>query len=210
MYRPDRIGPWPLVNLDDDVNEVNAWPPDALMSLKSVFYAVGEPTPPEQFHSETWFFSLPQEVRAESAIAFGIKITGRPLHPSKEYMLSYAGGVAFGTSSDSLVVRPIVGRTEDTGFSSGVLEKYAFVTPTELSHQRTSGAEIAPITCHMNGTCVMGDFKAASEEGLASGDLFAGFYFQNFGATDASLLHVRLTTSIHRYESDLTPFDPNR
>lgn len=209
MYRPNRVGPWPLVNLNDEATSISGFT-DGPMNVPAIRFHCPSASTPDEFHSESVVFNPNATLLAESAVAWGVKIVGTPRFTGREYLVSYSGGVAFGTESDGVIARPIIGRTEGSGLSQGDMLMYAFPPPVDLLHHRTGGAEIAAVSCHMNGTVVMGDFKGDGVSTLEADDLFAGFYLQNFGPSSATLRDMRLTTAIHRYETDLTPFDPNR
>ena len=60
----------------------------------------------------------------------------------------------------------------------------------------------------VNMEMIMGDWTPVPAND--GNDLFFGFWFTNGGAAPGSVDSFWLSASIHRYEGDLSPWDPNR
>ncbi len=209
MYRPNRIGPHMLV----DCNDVQ-FLADPLVNFASGSMNTNPPSTTskasenEEFNSENWNFDGNLDVGPNEYGAFGVKILGGQVFESHEYIISYAGSF-FGFSADEgMTVRPILGRQTSVGFISSGLEKYAWVPGDNMGHLRTTGADLAPITADANGLVISGDFRPSVD--LSEGNWFFGWVIANGSGGAGVVTNVQASMSIHRYLSDLKPFDPNR
>ncbi len=205
MYRPNRIGPWPLIPIETgpgtpDVSTIEAR--KLLFPVVGTFLTtagINESTRAETnsagFAGDTISFA------DREGVALGCAVSGERFFEDGQYLCSYAGHFS-GDVVDMNVI-PVLGRLDAD--HERLLEYSTVPVQSENSFDSDPNRLHRNISC--NGTVVLGDFQPS---GLTpDGDLFFGWWVINYdGATD--LTNCTWTCSIHRYKSDLVPFDPNR
>ena len=204
MYRPDRIGPWPLVSLET-VPEVSASVALVAAAISPPAYIVFDPVPNDNAMAQQLEVSDDWSIGAGLGLAVGVKISGRDVISAEgEYLLSGSGAMFANSQDSDLSIAGIVGRCDEPGEGTGTLPQYALVPLHNAVDVRPG---VVQRSCNM--TVVLGDFDPDGEDLLTS-DLFFGFFYVNHGADPGVLEDLRQHTSIHRYLEDLNPFDPNR
>ncbi len=210
MYRPNRIGPSPLVTLETVAagrSEIFTKPFGAFLASE----AIGG-LPNEHTHARSVHFTQPISIEPLEQGSIGVSILGTVLNENdidRQYLLSVSGSVVGFTSGEGLTIRPIIGRVLESGVALSDLEFWSFPPSTDGEHVRTSGAEIAPITSSCNITTVLGDWAPQGGD-AETNDLYFGWWFANSTGVAIEIANCFLSVSIHRYIHDLNPFDPNR
>ncbi len=206
MYRPDRIGPNPFATLDSpsfDKFGLNTATFGTTIEWQS---SIGAPN--ESFKAQSVHFSQIISLPSDEGGAYGVKVLGTSLFDGDEYLLSVAGSMVGFSNDEGVTIKPIIGRTELNGGAGGTLSQWAFVPELTSGHGRTSGTEVSAVFSSCNHTMVIGDFEPSGDP--LENDIFFGFWFANGGSGPAEVTKAHGSFSIHRYISDLKPFDPNR
>lgn len=206
MYRPNRIGPWPLVTFDAGPHVQASLGSTAPLSGNPVG-EVSKPGGNLATMAEHWRFSASISIPAGNGVSFGVKISGVPLFDEGEYILEYGGSLVGFSSEEGIAVRALVGRFDDGAVEVSTISRYA-IAPSSFSHIRASGAETSSLVADCNGEVIMGDWLPIGEE--FEGGIYFGWWIMNGSTSPAEIGDLQGSVSIHRYEGDLRPFDPNR
>lgn len=206
MYRPNRIGPWPLVSVVTGPHvRGNLVSNDLSGAPQAHFSKTGANEATMSVH---WKFNAALTIGALQGVAIGAKVVGPTFYDEGQFILSYAGALIGFSDDEGLGIRGIIGQTADVGELDSALNQYSFVPTGAYLHERTSGAENAPVTIDANGSVVLGDW--APQDASFSRELFFGFFLVNGGGVEVSVNNLEISASLHVYVSDLVPFDPNR
>ena len=204
MYRPDRIGPWPLVTLEQ-LPEITTGAALVAGAVSPPPYVVFDAVPNDNAMAQMLEVSDDWSIGGGLGLAVGVKVSGRDvLSADGEYLLSCGGAMLANSQDADLSIAGIVGRCDAPGELSGTLPQYSLV-PLQMGLDVRPG--IVQRSCNM--TVVLGDWDPDGEDLLTS-DLFFGFFYVNHGADPGVLEDLRQHALIHRYLEDLHPFDPNR
>jgi len=206
MYRPNRIGPHPLVTLEAGVRpltSINETPFGTTVGFQAT-----EAVAAISRRADNIIYTAQLDVAAVSLGSVVVKIVGSQLFDTEQYLISYSGSLRGFTTDEGLMINPIIGRTSANGTATGVLQEYALLPGNAYGGNRTSGAETAGFVVSCNGSVIEGDFSDIGT--FLENDIAFGFMISNGGATTAGINDLRLSLSIHRYEFDLQSFDPNR
>lgn len=206
MYRPDRIGPWMLSTLEAAAFQSGSIPTVTLTS--TVRGEASQGAPNESTMAESWFFTEDQVLPEGEGGAFGVKCLGSQLFDEGEYLLSYAGSFVGSSSDEAVAVVPIIGRFNTPGVTGSTMTNWCILPSQTSNLVPSAGASQAPLEVTCNGSVVMGDWTPTGTFG--ANDLFFGFFMMNPGAQAAAISNIYASMSIHRYEGDLHPWDPNR
>lgn len=208
MYRPSRIGPYSLVTLESDIVTVAAASVEGAVVLNASLGAFAQKAVPNvATAAETIRGDGAISIPANSNVAIGVKVSGGQLWSGGEYILSYGGACRCLVSDTDVTVSPVVGRADVNGLSAFELPQAALVPSlTEHSILEQPGAMSQEVSA--NGSVILGDW--APEGAFLENELFFGFLFMNSGADPSTISELWQSTSVHRYEGDLHPFDPNR
>lgn len=212
MYRPNRVGPFGLVTLESEpfvTDEATRFGTSNLNAVPLV--NVRDSTPNRETDSVTWVYTDDLNLGTTDHGGFGVKIVGDRVFDENEYILSYSGSFRGFSSAESVSVKAVVGRASSIGIIQFSLFQFAYVPMMHYSHIRTQGAELSQISCECNGSVILGNWRPELAELEDPAELFFGFVMANGDSVgEAVFSNVQASMSIHRYESDLRPFDPNR
>jgi len=210
MYRPNRIGPNPLITLET----VPAGRTELFTAVygSTIDAEIIGGVPFDNVSARSVFFSEDISIPAGEQGSIGVSILGTPLNVNdidRQYILSAAGSVLGFSSDEAVGVIPVVGRVSENGVALTSLNFWSLPPSNNSEHVRTSGGEVSSIGSSFNSSMVMGDFFPQGGD-PETNDLYAGWWFTNGGASPVTIANVHLSVSIHRYTTDLNPFDPNR
>lgn len=205
MYRPDRIGPWPLITLESGPTSAASLTTAAFSGTPNVEVIGGIP---EAKKAGSHIFTADVSIPAGEQGGFGFAISGAQLFDVGEYILSVAGEFLGFSSDEAVAVTPIVGRVSTNDVVFNTLTWWHLVQQISSEHSRASGAEISKMQSSCNTQLIMGDFQPIGS--LQSNQLFFGWWLANGGGTVATVEDIHASMSIHRYVEDLRPWDPNR
>jgi len=209
MYRNNRIGPWPLVNLEDGpIIIAGTTVEGAVQGLPTVGYVTDANAPNISHAAKTYEIDAGVQISADSGIAIGTKVVGSELAENAtngEYLFALGGAMRFGSADIGMAVEAVVGRVATGGLTQGFLAEYALV-PMLQSHVVSANGEA--VFGSVNMQMVLGDWSPTGI--IGEEELFGGFWITNHGASPANITRIVASVSLHRYEFDLHPFDPNR
>ena len=208
MYRPNRVGPHGLMDLNSVLRDLGDGEyEDGLMT--TVPRGLSDKnegniaTNAKQFRSQ---FDIAANALSHGAI--GVKLVGTDLFEGRQYLLEYAGNFSAFTIGESISVRPIIGRIGVEGNSNFSVSQPWFPPMGTSQHIATSGVARSPIVASCQGTVVMGDWEPSGNIDVRT--IFGGWCISNGENQTINVEHMWCSFSLHRYEGDLTPFDPNR
>lgn len=204
MYRPNRIGPHPLAAMGHTVFSITGaqLATDAGVLTGDVQFRVNGAVAPVSVSAENWRVSSNLSMVTVEGVAVGVKITGPSLTDDEEYLVSYGGALSCGVDSGVIGALPVLGRISGAGLETGSLGSFAAV-PAQAFMNNGGFLSVSA-----NGTVVLGDF---AQSGIDSTDeIFFGFFLMNPGSGTQIFKSMHGSFSLHRYEYDLSPFDPDR
>lgn len=208
MYRPNRIGPWPLLDTENVIFEV---PGTGLGQAPfSDIVILNSPDAIAGLEHKAFTVRMTDGIGLASgaATAYGVRVVGTQEFDVGEYMVSYGGSFLGFSADEGVAIRSVLGRVATNGVDDGSMAQWGLVPEQTNSSMRSAGAEITPLESSVNGTVLIGDWLPGGN--LLQNELFFGFWIANGGASAANIVDVHMTVSLHRYLSDLRPFDPNR
>lgn len=213
MYRPNRVGPWPLVHVDQTVSNTGALP-----AGNTHFETEFEPSLPDSVirsaSASEYFFGLTNAaVPALESVSIGVAVNGA--HPLSElegnagdpgYLLSVSGSCKVRIpASTQIGIEAVIGRATAatlTSFGSGNNPCAShFVIPCAIA--QGDGFSQAWV----NTTVVMGNYNGAIT--VTSNPLIFGFRMTNYTGANAQWRWFG-GMSVHKYIQDLNTFDPTR
>jgi len=198
MYRPDRIGPWPLC----DIDATNVWTPTATMGTQSAYVANLEDVT-EYTAARTRVFSVGNvAVGAAQSWCVGIKIAGGALTDSPNALLSVAGNIHYTQAENQGQVFAFIGRGADSSAAPAIIPTW-FIPVTGVAEGTQNIFNLGFST-----TIVLGDFGSSSTDLVTPLILCIGA-LNGLGST-VNMSFCQGSLSIHRYEADIDTFDPNR
>lgn len=207
MYRPNRIGPWPLVTLDTVPTAVSAATIEAEAAgiyLTDIgYWAIGAVGPALQ-NAGSIKLADQIDMPAGQQAAIGCKILGGSLIESGEYLVSCGGAFrCYGDGSGEIDVNAIIAKVQTSGLSVGDLTEWAYLP---MEHKNHYGAQLSA-SC--NVSVVLGDWLASGTENEK--ETFFGWLMSNpnVGVAEA-MIGVAASVSLQRYGEDIATFDPNR
>lgn len=209
MYRPNRIGPWPLVNLEAAPDVFTAAEVDAAVVTEP---AISIWTPKAVANSSTAAETMTSlenlPIAAGERLGIGVKIIGTQENlSSAEYLLSVGGSCQLFSDKKDINVMFFVGRVNaaDNGLQIQRVANVAFIVSQSFGGENDLGA----LRIDTNMEMVMGNWTPIATP--LDDELVAGVLIVNSSAVqNAVISSFGLTISLHRYEGDLDAFDPNR
>lgn len=208
MYRPNRIGPWPFVDLDVDTEVMTGEVFNAGASgLLKPGFNVQDTVVNSEYRSRAFNMIPVSTFSTITGVCIGVQIDGSELDNASEYMLSYAGNVRWSANDEGITVQPIIGRAETDGGpgTTFIIDPYTPVPALNATFGNITESE-GMKSC--NGTVIVS--QSNNSASVKSGNLCFGFWFQNPTLNSIQITNVLGGLSIHRYLSDVNTFDPNR
>ncbi len=200
-YRPNRIGPWPLIDVDAaPVGKADTVIEGIVGTLASPSGFTNQSVRNESARSDTMLITGGDlNLGADEAVFMGVAIGGSPM-VSRNTIISYAGATRFASDTDHCICTPFIGRTTETDD--------VFNCPNfSLVPCNQQTGKVGANTMDCNGSVIAGDFLPSGTEG--TGSIVFGLWLQNIGA--ASVIEAWLgSMSIHRYLGDIQILDPNK
>lgn len=203
MYRPNRIGPWPFVDIDaamSDVADTTLEAIEALLTANPEIYA-GSVSADVRANNFRVTGSL--GISAGDGLGIGVQVLGTEL-VTRNSILSVAGSVIGHVATAGFVPSFVVGRTQDTG-SPYELDRWAILAPDFALPSNAAGAQFQ---AYINRSLVLGDWIPSGND--SSDPIVFGVMFRNSFGGALALTDVNVSLSCQRYVSDLQVFDPNR
>lgn len=207
MYRPNRIGPWPLVTLESSL-----WDPTgATVGTNSgaitgaPIYMAQDAVANEATNARNIQISGTITLGAAKQICVGVKIIGSALFEDGKYLLSYGGSFMMQPDVAGVGLSAIVGRVAANGAASGALDNWAHVPL--LNHKAADGGNHR-VYADANGTVILGDWKP--EGTILTTEYYFGWFMTNMSVNEAIIKNAMGSMSLHRYEQDINTLDPNR
>ncbi len=208
MYRPNRIGPWPLIDLDRDTTILAGSDlVTASESLAKPGCRVQDTTVNESFRSWTVNFRVAGTLPTLAGCAVGVQIAGLAFANSLNSIVSYGGGCNLFAAGAGIQIIPIIGRAETDGGpgTDFICDPWAQV-PYEAVSNDAAGGFAHQVTA--NGTVIEGPFNNTTATKV--GSMFFGFWICNLTGSGIVITETQVSCSIHRYLHDIDTFDPNR
>lgn len=206
MYRPDRIGPWPLANLNKAIDI------DTLTD-----FATSEETDPEVYSTVTMNtvsgdpFIREQRFYDDNTgptltnlkqVGIGVQITDTQ-EETHRFMYSVSGYITWDESAD-LLLEFCVGRLTAAAHATvAVTVPNAISLPCNIS--RIGGIT----TGYINTSFISTELDGGTPPSTFF-DLAAFWRIYNFAGTDESLKGLSVSVGLHRYAADLLTYDPAR
>jgi hypothetical protein len=205
MYKPNRIGPWPLVDTDG-----TSWsfPASPTMGSRKSYTLNLEDTTFYTAARATSFTCLTEPmgtIGGGQSMGVGVAISGAAL-PTEASLCSVAGGLRFDCSGDAAVFA-VFGRSNGVTALATLANPY--IMPLTLNQESGAAADVTSVMASFSTTLVLGDFGASDTEG--TNPLCVGFVVVASGlASGAGLFGFTGSLSIHRFEQQINTFDPDR
>lgn len=205
MYRPNRIGPWPIGNFNKAL----------LTDAKADFTAVdvahttygcyslnvtsAEETTSEKvvFTDSTLFLSNTQQV------GIGVQLTGGD-EETNRYMYSVSGSLGFHTGEDVLVEMVIGRLAAAPSVSASIAVVNPIIVPLSVAMRGTQSNYYA-----VNSTVISTQLDGGSAPATYF-DIAAFWRLVNMDGSNAVFKAFQCNISFHKYVSDILNFDPNR
>lgn len=219
MYRPNRIGPYPVWDLDAAaITWPTEWTTDFAEQDHDVRTAprlhVPSATLRDDYDQATWLCSEAAiTLAAGMAVGIGIGISGVPAGDSADSVLGhlYCGHVDAMICRDvdqELIVRPVIGRASQSTLSvdrdaqGNTFGSYGFMpSDTARPNQRAT-------YCSWQGCIAQGNLGAAA---LGTNPVMLGAWIGNpTAAANQVIRYLAVSVSIHKYVRELQQFDPVR
>ncbi len=205
MYRPNRIGPWPLVDLNNSVHGVTG----AALAGGALLWPILECyVNADTVNAATRSDTIAQITNAcalttGEALGIGCTILGNALSVVESHITVSGMFTAF-FDAVGISIIPFVGRTPDSaGFRT--LDELVLLPPIM---SRGTGLSGSPIECGVNMSGVIGDWLPGGAEVLDA--IVGGFLIKNSSTGTVTMTDMMASISVHRYESDILSFEPNR
>ena len=209
MYRPNRIGPWPLV----DLAIASSWPfganfdvLDAVVADAVRYPQVRTTTIREDFDQVSFVQTGAVSLNFGQRVSFGCVIDGAALN---DRSMIYSGAVALGfvqPTNLELELDAWIGRRDGAGVTIGRASAENPVTsyfslPVDVAkgdgYHRLSWL----------GSVVSVDHVG---DGFGVNPVILGCSIGNHGGSSAPLEGLQVNIALHRYVGDVDTFDPNR
>jgi len=212
MYRPNRIGPWPLISLDTRVNGGTASTSSQPINQARIYLA--DATIRAETASTHLSGLTEATVLLDEHQAFGVAINGSNPHGDNldaasdpGFIVCVAGSItAYGTAGDAPIVDVVLARSQNatlTAMSSGHNQTTEFMMLPMLSQHTVGNFTVASV----NVQAIVGNHNGA----LAGGTDPIMAAFRIINPTGASKqFEFECSLSIHKYAKDLHVFDPTR
>lgn len=196
MYRPNRIGPYPLTSIDGALYNINTSVVDTFLGDTRTFTVLmDDGSPPEFAKARRITVTGTQELAADESYAIGIQISGTAL--GKPFILGAAGSVSFQAEAGIRAI-PFVGRSATVADTISGISTYDLLPCTSRSDGFIS----------YDTGLVAGQFGSAASE--SSNALITGCWFINTTGAALDVTDVTASFSLQRYLQDIPTFDPNR
>lgn len=206
MYRPDRIGPAPLVEVDNVAHSLggadfaagdDAFPNRTVRCMDNVVNAI---TRADKMHTNGIAYS----VVAGNSVSFGVQVNGT--NPNVEQlgvMFEYYVSGIYHADAD-IIPNLIIGRAEDSSQDPEVHE-FSFLPMDMLT---TFTTDDHPSSFCAKGSCIVRDWSGGATE--RSTPIVLGLCFTNLGSTAQTFQDLQMSMSLYKYVSDLDTVDPTR
>lgn len=206
MYRTDRIGPWPLVELLAEHQVLTAAAIAAASGVHTSVYCIAVDTAIPEKHRAYTVFSAAGDVAIPAAegVAIVIQISGAQKALSEFFQLSYAGRCDYECSGVGVSCSPFLGRAN--AVAATFLATRVAMVPSMMDVP--SNLAVQPGSCSCNGSAIYGDLEGGETDPFTA--LVFGYWFVNRSAGELNISDIRMSMSLERYESDIITFDPNR
>lgn len=205
MYRPNRIGPSPLVTLLSSPHILTSINVEAAENpIGNIGWIAMRAGANEFAGAGSIFVNTDFDIGPGQGVALGVKITDPPQDHDQD-LFEVGGGCHFHCSSEDVDISAVVTRTQEIGAAAGVSVIWAFL-PMEHHIEFASNADGRGASVRTG--VVLGNFEPTVD--LKTGEIFTGFYLTNGGVASATIRHWQSSHSGYRYAHDLTAFDPNR
>lgn len=203
MYQPNRIGPWPIRDLDVDNP---AWPAEWETSLSGASHDADEKLPQvkdsivRDNHSEvTWSHKGVTSLPANKCFSIGACVNGEAINglsPLFSLSVAYCSPITSGFCGLTVWYgRNSLNQASDGRGRSNPLQTWTNVASGSVRH------------VYYNGSFIMQDEDA---DGFGVNPVFAGLTIMNPSASALDLPMMQVTVSLHRHATQLQIFDPKR
>ncbi len=214
MYRPNRIGPWPCVDIEVVPNVLSSTA--ALLSDDAVWPIIKGIVPTvtvrDSFTASQMFW-VTKTLNAAggtalNVMAYGVLISGVNATPDANVIYSVCGHAFFmvqETDEPMRVLFPIISRLDATPTDINaaiVITDYAMLPMT--THIQTGQL----IQASVNTQCIVGDISGATSSQSAL-PIFVGWAFGTH-ENGAYVVTMGQNINVHKYLSDIPTQDPSR
>ena len=213
MYRPNRIGPHPVFDLDA---ALLSWPAEWAANFNTGDHDnqgaprihVGSATLREDYDQVTWIAANDVILAADNAIAFGVAIDGNFQEGGNlgHLYCGHVSAVAGLASGTDLLAVPIIGRCNS---STVIVDRTGagnvFGNVCYLPGESFLSAGMS--RCSWQGCIAQGNLGAAA---LGTNPVMLGGLFVNYAGASVTFEYLVVTATIHKYVAELQVFDPVR
>lgn len=208
MYRPNRIGPWMLGQTEvPPVGVGGGTLGGAAAALPICGSHVTSGIANRATKGDTTQVTTALTLAAGEGVALGGIIAGDELVDDGEYIISCAGQWT-GIVEDDMAVHAVLGRRNSGAGIDQDLDTYVII-PDMSVHSQDVGNNEHYWSVGINTSVISGEWRNLSKV-QSLDDFFFGFWIVNYGADPGVGRDIIQSWSVHRYEFDLNPFDPNR
>lgn len=206
MYRPNRIGPMPLADIEQvPFVQTGAKLNGAESILSVATMVVADAVAPEDASARSWVMTDTWTLSAARGVCVGVKVSGSELFLGGEYIFSFGGSIMFTTGAETeCVAMPMIGRVDTDGLDVATMNQWALM-PSVPSMPKAF--DVGIVSAAMNGSVLYGDFGGAGAS--LTKELFAGFWLMNH-AGNATIADLKMSVSAHRFTKDLDAYDSSR
>lgn len=208
MYRPNRVGPWPVVDLD---LTIPSWPTEWNTNFNNVDVGVGTLAPhfysatvKDDYDAFTWFRSTSQ-LAADNSVSFAVAVNGEALNDQGS-LLSFDGTFGFARAAAAQrTINFFVGRL---GASTvDVVRTAANNSVANPYFLESVGSNVGSGGLKCSGSLVHVDSGA---DGHGSNPIVFGVQLVNPDTGAMDMENILVSLSLHKYNGDLPIFDARR
>lgn len=202
MYRPDRIGPWSIGNLDKAFIADAKADFDTHDSAFTTYSAYSlNATSGENFLGETFNFSGSPSLANAMQVGLGVQVSG--VGYDKNYMYSISGTLMYDDSTE-IMVEVVLGRLAAAPSAAGPI-----VIANPIIIPITSAKNAAWSQFAVNHTVVSTLLDGGSAPSTEF-DICAFWRLTNVSGAGSAIGGMSGRIALHRYGADLETLDPNR
>lgn len=207
MYRPNRIGPWPIADTDKTKREISY---AAFTGSGSAILDHGCVVPNvvlgEDFIQEVIWSSTNPNLGSAASQGIGVAISGVNTH--KNYIYGLSGECSFRVANpDGITLAAVFGRSIG---AVDAVNPTSVITPILLPVKSHSYSDSGAINIMASFDTVVVTQQKVDDQGSNLDPLMLFWRIGNVGGSAQDIIYWNMRLSMQRYAGDFLTFEPNR